>query len=1384
MDANQIIDKLKSMNDFEQIFTDNFIRYICCVDSTIKSIFFAARAQENISSDFLTPYNAALTDFTTRFIFRIAAEVPQNNLSAVIKSKTAVQANLDQWFSGNHQTVGRAAAGSCLKKFIPDAFANPKEMAAELYNALTKQETITGLCIYDDKDTKHQLLRLLYVVIYNLDSDKCSALVQFWKTTVIHDRVDNFGNYPWLDILKSRMNPDSSVFADFKTCVQEAVQKEVFVRTDEQSDVIDISPSGAPIVKRYLIDVYRQSQTVYDWMKSAASGNNYLSGKEPDYREYRTNKRDAPPPSGCVLAGTRILMADNTFKQITDVNPNDKIINADGCKSECSGEVVKNNHVQVLYSINEDEPFMSLEHLILTASGYKCIDTETALELNPRLRIAQLKIGDIVFKYDGKKRIPVVVEKINYKSDNTALCADIHIADGLKSYITDNGYICYANYPEITADSILGSLSPLAEDFQQFLRENKATLEQTFGRHAFTYVSELASTGTSPVKLQSFQADYAAIASMEHVNYKIYSDVPLGFTSMDIIRGFAFFGGQKTPVPLHMEDGAFYWKTPDVSGYLKVYHNGLMLKGHLIKDGKTSDFIATTSVFYNLKYRAVDAKEDIDFGRYEMGYKQQEVNGEKIIVPVGKWHMPYKNESGETVYGIVAATDNMSAPIYYAVSKKTHQLYAQATFPTGIARLQYDALNTSGCTGASISFTTLFDEISGSGSTYDEDKQENVILGSIKGSLSEEISQQRQELVSILGKHLLNGLSAETDWKEKELQTLESVYTATVEDLVRLPVPDNMAEIHSQSFHRTLNMAVYAAYFKEDSSKDLLGIEKPTVDDISGDLTTEQAAIAETNEEFLIQKFISAYLSYVYIKRGKSPDCDPDLKKMLEPLLDIDHSLERVYYFMNGNGEKCMPSQPEYSAVTNSVYHSVYKNNVIGLDYFYQNDRKGWAGKLYQRLNQRETLIGLINMQTLEPDNAQLTHYYSMLDVLDSSKNLPLVQDTDNAGEEKYSYATVLRKQVMDASFKSILNHVKIPDASDKEAVETFEKVIIQFFQKYIRAISDGTFSQWDKATKEAAKEELENMAKEYGFINVEAMSAGITQIAANIVDEIISISDPNISVKIFTFFKKHPRVAGAATMVFYALGIAAIGLGFNMLDKMTPVEKAEFAVAVSDIAIKAVNDVSVFAAMKIFQKGFGDLTEAENTILKSISKGDFIEAMAKGKNVSEVLTHLGVTGVADASKASKFWLRFARVSTGIAKGFMLLTVAVSIGVTSYQLYEDIIHGENPGIIALDSLMILADGIFAVTEVISCLASSVCAAIPIVGIVAAAVGIVLAFVSIFIKRKPPKSPIEIFVADRLESFVKGLEIPPAEWLSKHLPKEDNDGNVMLLLQTV
>ena len=54
--------------------------------------------------------------------------------------------------------------------------------------------------------------------------------------------------------------------------------------------------------------------------------------------------------------------------------------------------------------------------------------------------------------------------------------------------------------------------------------------------------------------------------------------------------------------------------------------------------------------------------------------------------------------------------------------------------------------------------------------------------------------------------------------------------------------------------------------------------------------------------------------------------------------------------------------------------------------------------------------------------------------------------------------------------------------------------------------------------------------------------------------------------------------------------------------------------------------------------------------------------------------------------------------------------------------------------------------------------------VPVIGEVAAIVGVVIAVVSMFIHRDPPPTPAEQFVTDNSVPFVKGLSSPPQEWL--------------------
>lgn len=194
--------------------------------------------------------------------------------------------------------------------------------------------------------------------------------------------------------------------------------------------------------------------------------------------------------SGCVIEGTKILTANGTECNIEDIKAHQEICNCKGSISYTSDELIKNDKVEILYAINDDAPFMSLEHAILTERGWCSMNPTLSMSINPNFLVHQLEIGDVFYKkVSANGRITDIrceITRINV-SPNTAkkLCYDLHFFDGFNSYYA-NGYPCLLNYPEFTLSSLKKKLATMrAEQYNKFLNmciENRDVLENIFGK--------------------------------------------------------------------------------------------------------------------------------------------------------------------------------------------------------------------------------------------------------------------------------------------------------------------------------------------------------------------------------------------------------------------------------------------------------------------------------------------------------------------------------------------------------------------------------------------------------------------------------------------------------------------------------------------------------------------------------------------------------------------------------------------------------------------------------------------------------------------------------------------------------------------------------------
>lgn len=168
---------------------------------------------------------------------------------------------------------------------------------------------------------------------------------------------------------------------------------------------------------------------------------------------------------------------------------------------------------------------------------------------------------------------------------------------------------------------------------------------------------------------------------------------------------------------------------------------------------------------------------------------------------------------------------------------------------------------------------------------------------------------------------------------------------------------------------------------------------------------------------------------------------------------------------------------------------------------------------------------------------------------------------------------------------------------------------------------------------------------------------------------------------------------------------------------------------------------------------------------------------------------------IEDADLMVTRWTRIANVADALAKGFSIALLAAGCVISGLQIKDDFSSGQPPLIKALDILSEISMGVAFLasagaaaygllsTEVhlphvvdrllfISFFAQ-VLTVVPVIGEVAAVVGVVVAIVTIFIHRKPPPSPAEVFVTDHCVPFVKELTSPPQKWLDEQKNVDDH-----------
>ena len=168
----------------------------------------------------------------------------------------------------------------------------------------------------------------------------------------------------------------------------------------------------------------------------------YVIGDESAMGQY-TYGNNFCPVFTCFIAGTQVLMADGSSKNIEDVEVGEKVAAFDGINTVLELDRPSLG-MRMLYSINGGKHFVTSEHPFYTTEGWKSIDPNALIEENPglaeELDVTTLAVGDIIVTSTGQVKVEEIDANSGYDVDmplyNFKLDGDnTYYADG---YLTHN----------------------------------------------------------------------------------------------------------------------------------------------------------------------------------------------------------------------------------------------------------------------------------------------------------------------------------------------------------------------------------------------------------------------------------------------------------------------------------------------------------------------------------------------------------------------------------------------------------------------------------------------------------------------------------------------------------------------------------------------------------------------------------------------------------------------------------------------------------------------------------------------------------------------------------------------------------------------------------
>ncbi len=1380
MNFDQFMNSVKAIKSPPETFLQaRLLDAVTSADAGVHATFFAGQPVE----PFLTTHEAA----DAQNLRQLAVEY----LSFALSANTSLGFNatvqnisygtIQSWFSINTNTVGQdiftdyLMQPSVLGPFFTDGATNAKAIADEAASS----DFLTGLLVECDTIGSSLPAKVLLLTLRLLDNDgpNFKRVLQAW---VVNPRwstdLEGFDRYPWLDAVEPSFRQGAPAFG----AVFQAVAVACGAQTIYSRDVPDMNGFGT--LSTWVRTTYGAG--VVQWVNSSGGPPAFglASGKAP------SNVTDVRQSNGCVRAGTPILLADGSTTPVERLQEGDEVASGGGAVSVCSAELVVNDQLTGLYSFNDDPPFMSFEHAVMTQRGWCSLAPEVTMSFVPHHAVKRLDVGDVVWRLASKgddrtEYEKIVVERINvetFAAGKGPTGYDLHLR-GHHSYHA-RGYCCLVNYPEITVQHITSNMVSNMSNAEQLafgrtLGEIEPMLSKALGKGV---VSAVASALRDPRRSAARAAHTdahgvrrRAVAGAAHLVLPTMKVEAHGasapgraFDQLGVYQGRLFVDGE--PVASHADGDHLYWHRRldsgvEETGALRLAAHGLLGHGAVSYGGAPLLFTAAGLVGYTTEA----GSDRTPWYEFDMGFTRDDKG---LLHALGE----------VTVPGDATATANLqkySTVVFSVATNKQSLTVLHAELNVDPQLCQFGG---SAWVAAELDFTMDYRAFAGTIYPFDQTKPGFRGDGVAVHGTCKDLAKLQAMMTGSTSRMLAqpidsallrpNPASAPVPAPIAQAMQLAGALPMSAEQLFLVPPPD-MTNVHELSFGK-LKSLMLLALSKRDAANGTqwlqwFGETAPAVGQGQA-LSDSDAAMLQTDEvnAFLVDKFAIGYLTQAFSK-----STDPNIQAQFAKLSSVD---DKLGYFWKGDGTTSFSQSKAYSQVTAKLLDSSYSDTVPELAPYLQSDPVGWAQKLYEYCTDPLELTGLALQNTV--DNRQrLTHLSTLLHVLD-----PAARVVKPDGKS-VSYATSLYERVMDYRLNEVLKFV---GAGTKE---DFVGFLTEFFRQYFASLLvDG---KWGDAIRGQAVADLQALMAEYQVDNVNALVDGMGNMIADMVD-VLRTAKGIMPARLKVWADNNPRkskfIAGSLSIAVYGFGIwqsiqALLGWG-----QLKPAEQVQTVTQILDVTINIFNDVVTYtAAQKLATatSSLEDLMEATGQIQTELDFTRLTEAADKiAVQVDIELDDLAAPALARAGEvagvaltnaeglaaAASRWTKFAQVTEVMARGITIIAMGAACVATGFQIAADFASGQPTAIKVFDILGEVANGVAFLVEggigIAALVGIEVLSAIPIVGVVAAIVGILVAFIEMFIHRKPPPTPEQVFVTEQSAPFVNALALPDNAWL--------------------